>query len=120
MPMEWSLMGIESKLISLKQKDYTLRHQEFTWGDLHMAVHDVGIITTEGMTGVMMIEASIADHIEEVDGELLKTEIRYIEHGDLLLTTVMEVPDLVPDLNPILIAVKVMKMNTLKPALELG
>lgn len=78
-----------------------------------MAVHAVGIITTEGMTEAMMIETTTADHIEEVveeevDGELLKIEIKFIEDGHLLLTIVVEVTDHVPDLDPtLLVAIKV-------------
>lgn len=67
-----------------------------------MAVRDVGITTTEGMIEAMMIETTIAGHIEvvveeEADGELLKIEIKFIEGGHLLLTIVVEDTDHVPD-----------------------
>lgn len=77
-----------------------------------MAALAVGIIMTEDMIGVMMIGTTIADHTEEVaaeeeDGELLKTGIRYIEGGHLLLTIVVEDTDHVPDLDHIhLVAIK--------------
>lgn len=32
--MEWSLMDVESELISLLQKDHIPQHQEFIWEDL--------------------------------------------------------------------------------------
>lgn len=70
-----------------------------------MAVHAVGITTTEGMIEAMMIETTIAGHIEvvveeEADGELLKIEIKFIEGGHLLLTIVVEDTDHVPDHDP--------------------
>lgn len=68
-----------------------------------MAVHDAGTIMTEDMIGVMMTGTITADHteeevVEEEDGELLKTGIRFTEDGHLLLTTVEEDTDRVPDL----------------------
>lgn len=47
-----------------------------------MAVHAAAIIMTEDMIGVMMIGTITADHTEEVveeevDGELLKTGIKF-------------------------------------------
>lgn len=67
-----------------------------------MAAHAAEIIMTEDMIGVMMIGTITADHTEEVveevvDGELLKTGIRFTEGGHLLLTTVVEDTDLGPD-----------------------
>lgn len=93
-------------------KDHIHQHQEFTWGDLLMAALAVGIIMTEDMIGAMMIGTTIADHTEEEvaeeeDGELLKTGIRFIEGGHLLLTIVVEDTDHVPDLDHIhLVAIK--------------
>lgn len=77
-----------------------------------MAAHAVGIIMTEDMIEAMMTGTTIADHTEEVveeeeDGELLKTGIRFIEGGHLLLTTVVEDTDLVPDQDlTLLVAIK--------------
>lgn len=77
-----------------------------------MAAHAVGIIMTEDMIEAMMIGTTIADHTEEeveeeVDGELLKTGIRFTEGGHLLLTTVVEDTGHVPDLDPThLVAIK--------------
>jgi hypothetical protein len=73
-----------------------------------MAAHVVEIIMTEVMIEAMMIETTTADHTEEVveeevDGELLKTGIKFTEGGHLLLTTVVEDIDHVPDLDPILL-----------------
>lgn len=69
-----------------------------------MAALAVGITMTEDMTGAMMIETTIADHteeaaVEEEDGELLKTGIRFTEDGHLLLTIAVEDTDHVPDLD---------------------
>lgn len=63
-----------------------------------MAAHAVGIITTEDMIEAMMTEITIADHteeevVEEEDGELLKTGIRFTEGGHRLLTIVVEDTD---------------------------
>lgn len=77
-----------------------------------MAVHAVGTIMTEDMTVGMMIGTTTADHIEEVveevvDGELLKTGIRFTEDGHLLLITVVEDIGHAPDLDPThLVAIK--------------
>lgn len=77
-----------------------------------MAALAVGIIMTEDMIGAMMIGTTIADHTEEEvaeeeDGELLKTGIRFIDGGHLLLTIVVEDTDHVPDLDHIhLVAIK--------------
>lgn len=77
-----------------------------------MAAHAVGIIMTEDMIEAMMIGTTIADHTEEeveeeVDGELLKTGIRFTEGGHLLLTIVEEDTGHVPDLDPThLVAIK--------------
>lgn len=67
-----------------------------------MAVHAAAIIMTEDMIGVMMIGTITADHTEEVveeevDGELLKTGIKFTEGGHLLRTTVVEDTGHVPD-----------------------
>lgn len=77
-----------------------------------MAVHAVGITMTEDMIAAMMIGTTTADHTEEVveeevAGELLKTGIRFIEGGHLLLITVVEDTDHAPDLGPThLVAIK--------------
>lgn len=124
--MEWSLMDVESELISLLQKDHIPRHQEFIWGDLPMAAHAVVITMTEDMIEAMMIGTTIADHTEEVveveeDGELLKTGIRFTEGGHLLLTIVVEDIDHVPDLGHThLVAIKHEVESFLKPTLEFG
>lgn len=60
-----------------------------------MAVLAAETIMTEGTIGVMMTGTITADHteeevVEEVDGEQLKTGIRFTEDGHLLLTTVVE------------------------------
>lgn len=60
-----------------------------------MAVHAAETIMTEDMIGDMMTGTITADHTEEVveeevDGEQLKTGIRFTEDGHLLLTTVVE------------------------------
>lgn len=70
-----------------------------------MAVHAVGITMTEDMTVAMMIGTTTADRteevvVEEVDGELLKTGIKFTEGGHLLLTIVVEDTDHAPDLDP--------------------
>lgn len=59
-----------------------------------MAVLAAETIMTEGTIGVMMTGTITADHteeevVEEVDGEQLKTGIRFTD-GHLLLTTVVE------------------------------
>lgn len=77
-----------------------------------MAALDVGTIMTEDMIEVMMIGTTTADHTEEVveeevDGELLKTGIRFTEGGHLHLIIVAEDIDHVPDLDPTpLVAIK--------------
>lgn len=68
-----------------------------------MAAHAVEITMIEDMTEAMMTGTITADHteeevVEEEDGELLKTGIRFTEDGHLLLTTVEEDTDRVPDL----------------------
>ena len=60
-----------------------------------MAVLAAETIMTEDTIGSMMAGAITADHTEEevgeeVDGEQLKTGIRFTEDGHLLLTTVVE------------------------------
>lgn len=69
-----------------------------------MAAHAVVITMTEDTIEAMMIGTTIADHTEEEveeeeDGELLKTGIRFIEDGHLLLTIAVEDTDPVPDLD---------------------
>lgn len=68
-----------------------------------MAAHAVEITMIEDMIEAMMTGTITADHTEEEvvveeDGELLKTGIRFTEDGHLLLTTVEEDTDRVPDL----------------------
>lgn len=67
-----------------------------------MAAHAVEITMIEDMTEAMMTGTITADHteeevVEEEDGELLKTGIRFTD-GHLLLTTVEEDTGRVPDL----------------------
>lgn len=77
-----------------------------------MAVHAAETIMTEDMIEVMMTGTTTADHTEEVveeevDGEQLKTGIRFTEGGHLLLTTVVEDTGHVLDLDPThLVAIK--------------
>lgn len=68
-----------------------------------MAAHAVEITMIEDMIEAMMTGTITADHTEEEvvveeDGELLKTGTRFTEDGHLLLTTVEEDTDHVPDL----------------------
>lgn len=68
-----------------------------------MAAHAVEITMIEDMIEAMMTGTITADHteeevVEEEDGELLKTGIRFTEDGHLLLTTVEEDTGRVPDL----------------------
>ena len=59
-----------------------------------MAAHTAETIMTEDTIRGMMAGAITADHTEEevgeVDGEQLKTGMRFTEDGHLLLTTVVE------------------------------
>lgn len=77
-----------------------------------MAVHAAETIMTEDMIGDMMTGTITADRTEEVveeevDGEQLKTGIRFTEDGHLLLTIVVEDTDHVLDHVPThLVAIK--------------
>lgn len=65
-----------------------------------MAVHAVGIITTEGMTEAMTTETTIAGRIEGVAGEPPRRERRSIEDARLRPTIVAADTDRAPGRAP--------------------